>query len=246
MPRGPRRVSSSGYHHVTLRGDGRQTLFENDGDRRAFLDMLDRQLARHGLQLIAWCLMGNHVHLLLLDEGGHLSEAMHDLMTSYALRFNRRTGHVGHVFEGRFGSEPVESEAYLLEVVRYIHDNPVRAGLGARGEYPWSSYREYVGAAGRTDTGLVLEMVGGVDRFVEFSEERGAPYRFARRRRVPDDDASEVARSALEGVEPAAVRGLPRDERNRRLRALRSTGLSVRQVERLTGIGRWTITEATK
>lgn len=248
MPRSPRRLSKSGYYHVTARGSGRQAIFEDDDDRRAFLDALDRQFEKHGVVLLAWCLMENHVHLLIDDATGNLSRAMHGLISCYAQKFNRRIGHVGHVFQDRFGSEAIEDDAYLLEVVRYIHDNPERAGICPRDEYPWSSYREYLGQAGHAghaSTALILEMLGGVESFVEFSEGRGSPYKHMRRKRVPDERTQEVARVALDGEDPGSIKALPKDERDKRLRALRAAGLSVRQIERLTGVGRWSITRAT-
>ena len=245
MPRAPRHLSKSGYYHVTARGGGRQALFEDDDDRRAFLETLDRQFEKHEVLLLAWCLMDNHVHLLIEDVAGNLSKAMHGLITCHAQRYNRRTGHVGHVFQDRFGSEAIEDDAYLLEVVRYIHDNPERAGICSRDEYPWSSYREYLGQPGYASTALVLGMLGGTEGFVEFSEGRGSPFRHMRRRRIPDERASDVARQALEGVEPGSIKALPREERDKMMRVLRAAGLSVRQIERLTGVGRWSITRAT-
>ena len=245
MPRTARRVSSSGFYHVTARSVGRQALFEDDADREAFLDLLDRQLDKYEMVLRAWCLMDNHVHLLLEDPEGHLSEAMHGLMMRYAQRFNGRSGHVGHVFQDRFGSEAVEGDSHLLETVRYIHNNPENGGICPRGQYPWSSYHEYIGVPCRCDTGLVLDMLGGVEGFVEFSEARGSPYMHLRRKRVPDEEARELARAVLGDVDPAHVKTLPRTQRDHHLRNLRSAGLSVRQVERLTGIGRWTITNVT-
>ena len=128
MPRRARRSSESGYYHVMLRGNGRQVIFEDDLDRREFLRELSETMAQSGVSIVAWCLMSNHVHLLLADEQGSLSTAVHHLATRYARHFNRRTGHVGSVFDGRFKSVPVESDVQLLAAVRYIHENPVRAG----------------------------------------------------------------------------------------------------------------------
>lgn len=135
MARPARAASESGYYHVVLRGNGKQLLFEDDIDRHAFVDMAAEQLAKRGIDVIAWCLMDNHVHLLLRDVDMQLSGAMHALATKYAQYFNRRNGHSGHVFQGRFGSFPVNDDAYMLEAVRYIHDNPAKAGVSAASEY---------------------------------------------------------------------------------------------------------------
>ena len=247
MPRAPRAIAESGFYHVILRGNGRQLIFEDDADRRAFLDLLARRAADAGVSVLAWCLMDNHVHLVLEDPTQSLSGMMQRLSGDYAQRFNRRTGHVGHVFENRFKSCAIESETYLLQAVRYVHDNPDNAGICPACEYPWSSYHKYVGPPEIADTHLVLDMLGGADGFVAYSQpEVRRSYRFDRRARVPEDEASEVARLALGELPVHEVRALPKAERNRALQELRGMGLSVRQIERLTGVGHGTISRVTQ
>ena len=243
MPRCARRVSESGYYHVMLRGNGRQVIFEDDADRRAFLEALGEAMSSRGIEIVAWCLMSNHVHLLLADPGGRLSDAIHAMTTSYAGHFNRRSGHVGSVFAGRFKSVPVEDDAQLLAAVRYIHDNPVKAGICAvPDEYPWSSYHEYVGEPWIASVETVLDLVGGIDRFECFSlAPRPTGYCFRPGARVPEEDAADVARAAIYPVALADVKTLDGEERVRVLSLMRDAGLSVRQVERLTGVGRYAI-----
>ena len=136
MPRTERRKSASGFYHVVMRGNGRQNLFEDDADRRSFLSYLRGDAERFGVRVLAWCLMSNHIHLLLEDRDDNLSEMMRSLATSYALRFNRRGGHAGHVFQQRFYSNPIEDEAYLLQAMRYIHDNPASRAYVTRTSIP--------------------------------------------------------------------------------------------------------------
>ncbi|HIY52240.1 MAG TPA: transposase [Candidatus Olsenella avicola] len=244
--RAARRVSESGYYHVILRGDGKRRIFEDDDDRREFLKLLSEQVVNRGVDIIAWCLMDNHVHLVVQDSSSCLSIAIGSLAMRYAQRFNMRTGHVGHVFQERFKSSPIESDAYLLEAVRYVHNNPEKSGICRAEEYPWSSYSEYVTSSWITDTETVLDMLGGVEGFKEFCAAVPAlSYRFSGRVRIADDEMGEMARSVLGDVSVYDVKALPVEERNERLRALRECGLSVRQVERLTGIGAKTITRAT-
>ena len=135
VARSTRAVSESGYYHVVLRGNGKQLIFEDESDRQAFLEKVASLFAERNIAVIAWCLMGNHVHLLVRDEGMRLSEAMHALTTWYAQRFNRKSGHAGHVFQGRFASFPIDDDSYLLEAVRYIHDNPAKVGICPANEY---------------------------------------------------------------------------------------------------------------
>lgn len=247
MARTPRVRTEEGFYHVILRGSGRQILFENDGDRRLLLALLGRCLGEAGISILAWCLMSNHVHLLLCDPQGELSPAIQRCTGSYAGHFNRLTGHVGHVFEGRFKSVPVTNERQLLQVLRYIHDNPERAGVCRASEYRWSSFSEY--ASGRSevaDVGPLLELLGGAEGFAALcaSTDRGT-YVERTGAFVSDDDALLAAREALGGVDPATLKGLRPAERNPRLQLLRDAGLTIRQVERLTGIGRSTISHAT-
>lgn len=247
MPRTERRKSASGFYHVVMRGNGRQNLFEDDADRRAFLSYLRGDAERFGVRVLAWCLMSNHIHLLLEDPEDNLSEMMRSLATSYALRFNRRGGHAGHVFQQRFYSNPIEDEAYLLQAMRYIHDNPAKSGVCPADEYPWSSYHEYTGMPEYADTGLLLEMLGGSERFAEFSA-RGweGAYHLPGRPRVPDAMVGSIAVDVLGALPASELKALDKGRRNALLRRLWEEGLSVRQIERLTGIGRGTVHAAVR
>ena len=242
MPRSARERSESGFYHVVAKGNGGQNLFEDASDYRAFLELVSAVAERCGMLVHAYCLMSNHVHLLLEDQGGRLSEFMKSLATGYAMRFNAKTGHIGHVFQQRFKSQPVESEAYLLQAARYIHNNPVKAGICPADEYLWSSYHEYAsGVRGITTVSLILELCGGREGFRAFQAEGGGDYRFGQRSRVTDAEAREVARRILGDIAPGDVKAMERPRRNALLFDLKDAGLSVRQIERLTGIGRGTI-----
>ena len=129
-------------YHVTARGDRRDWIVLDDGDRRAFVERLGRAVERYNWTLYAYCLMGNHYHLLVGTPDANLSRGMQWLNGVYTQSFNRRHGRVGHVFQGRYKAILVEREAYLLELCRYIDLNPVRAGLVANAEeWPWGSHR---------------------------------------------------------------------------------------------------------
>ena len=239
----PRQASRSGYYHVVIKGDGGQAIFEDDFDRRTFLRLAERYFAEAGVSVIAWCLMENHVHLVLRDDAEELSVAMHRLGTAYARHYNDRTGRVGHLFRERFMSSPIESESYLLEAVRYVHNNPEKAGVCRAEEYPWSSYSSYVTPGSSceltVDTSAVLDLLGGEKNFAEFVAERGnCLYRPPSGKRLDDTEARDAAAHVLGEVSPVEVKKLPVERRNQLLRELRAAGLSVRQVERLTGVGR--------
>ena len=135
-------------YHVTSRGDRKEPIFLDDADRVGFLALLDEACERFDAVVLAYCLMGNHYHLVLTTRGANLSQLMRQLNGVYTQRFNRRHGKVGHVFQGRFKAILVDRDDYLLAVCRYVDLNPVRASMvRAPGDWPWSSYRAHTGQA---------------------------------------------------------------------------------------------------
>lgn len=129
-------------YHVYARGNGRMTIYLDDADRLDFLDVLTDTVETHALVCHAYCLMPTHYHLVVSTLRANVSRAIQQLNRRYAQRWNRRHGHVGHVFQGRFGAQIVQEERYFLTVCRYVLLNPVRAALvHSATDWPWSSLR---------------------------------------------------------------------------------------------------------
>lgn len=148
----PYRVSFAGaLFHITSRGNNRERVFLDEQDFQKYKALLGRYRAKHDFKLYAYCLMPNHVHLLIETTAtASISKIMHAVNTSYAMYFNSKYDHVGHVWQGRFHSAIIDSEAYLLEVMRYMDLNPVRAKIANRpAQYGWTSHRRY--AEGKAD-----------------------------------------------------------------------------------------------
>lgn len=146
MPRKPRLFVAGGFYHVVLRGNNRGNIFFEDGDRETWQSLLHKGLDRYGHRLHAYCWMTNHVHLLLQAGDVPLSNFLRALSSTYARSINARNGRVGHLFERRYRASLVQQDQYLLEVVRYIHLNPVRANIvDSLNDYPWSSHQAYIG-----------------------------------------------------------------------------------------------------
>ena len=134
-------------YHVTSRGDRREDIFDDDEDRRGFLSTLAHVVGQFNWLCYAWCLMDNHYHLLIQTPDGNLSKGMRQLNGVYTQFSNRRHQRIGHLFQGRFKAILVDSDAYLLELARYVVLNPVRARIVKRpGDWPWSSYRASIGS----------------------------------------------------------------------------------------------------
>ena len=149
MPRHARLDTPGALHHVMLRGNNRGDLFVDDLDRKKFLDRLGQVVENGKCSVYAFALMSNHVHILLRSGNIGIATVMRKLLTWYAIYFNRRHRRTGHLFENRYKSILCEEDPYFLELVRYIHLNPVRAGMvadmNALDRYPWSGHRVIVG-----------------------------------------------------------------------------------------------------
>lgn len=157
VARKPRVLFEGGIYHVTFRGNARADIFLCSADRERMRQRLQEALGDYEVDLLMYCLMRNHVHLLVMTPRGNLSAFMSSLLTGYTVYFNKRHDRVGHLMQGRYGAQVVEGNEYLLRLSRYIHLNPVfteawqkrstRERIDALSAYRWSSYRGYAGRA---------------------------------------------------------------------------------------------------
>lgn len=238
MPHGARAISASGYYHVVPKGIANQILFENDADRSTYLSLLFQAVTQYKLRLHAYCLMSNHVHLIIEDQVGALSEAMKYIDERYGAYYAHKIGRTGGVFRKPFWSEPINDDNRLLCAVRYTHNNPVAAGICRASDYAWSSVSKYLGKLGACDevtyTGTVLSLLGGRKGFIEFSRADAAtalPFEGSKLRfHLKDDEAIRLAVSII-GHDPRT--GTTTDD----VRLLKKRGFSQAQITRITGLG---------
>jgi REP element-mobilizing transposase RayT len=143
----PQRIQFPGaFLHVFNRGVNKQIIVQDEQDRRTFMSLLAETVKKFNLLLFAYCLMDNHFHLFLQISERNLDKALRHLLSNYSRYVNNRYDRVGHLFQGRYQSRVVDTDAYGLALIRYIHHNPLEAGLVSKIEdYPWSSYACYVG-----------------------------------------------------------------------------------------------------
>jgi putative transposase len=155
----PIRIEYPGaVYHIIYRGNNRQAIFRDDADRKRYLEKLSLYCQEKNVDLLSYCLLSNHVHLLVETPEGNLSKMMQAFQTSYTVYFNKRHGRTGHVFEQRYKARVVDKDNYLLQVSRYIHLNPVSARIVERPQdFRWSSYGSYL--KGKGLTGLKTESV---------------------------------------------------------------------------------------
>jgi len=160
MARQPRIEFEGAFYHVIVRGNQRQDIFGDEEDRLAYLERVERYKEKCGFVLYAYVLMSNHVHLLIETPKMPISKIMQLINLTYTQHFNKKYGKVGHLFQGRYKSFLCDRDAYLVGLVRYIHLNPVRAGVVARPEeYRWSSHGDYLSDGTKSvDTERVLSL----------------------------------------------------------------------------------------
>lgn len=245
MPRRARIHGSSGFYHIVSRGIGKQILFEDEADYLFFLNTLKKYIQGEQYQLLAFCLMENHYHLLMkLDSDMDL--IMKKINTRYAFYYNEKYERTGHLFQDRYKSVPIETNQQLMNVVRYIHNNPAKAGICPPDQYRWSSWRYYTGTKGIVETELILKLVGGIDGFLEFSlQEDGTEHLDIREtHRIKDNSAKRIIKETLNLDSGTQIQNMNREARDKALHRLKESGLSIRQIERLTGINRGIITRA--
>lgn len=253
MARTARLISSADIYHVVIRGSGRRIIFEEDDDRLLFLRLLGKYLTELGGEVFAWTLMSNHVHMVVHMPLSSIALLMKKLGATYFTNFNTKACRSGHVLQDRFHSEAIDSDEYLMTCIRYVHQNIEKAGACSMETYEWSSYGAYVGNAAETGglmtkTDFVLAVFGGVEEFKRFHSFRNYAVPCIdigkTRVRMSDDEALVFARSLVGEDVFRNVGKLDKDLRDAKLRLLKDNGLGVRQIERLTGIGRSIVSRA--
>ena len=242
MARQARTKSLSGYYHVIVRGIGRQVLFEEDRDYEFFISLMRKYSEETNVSVCAYCLMNNHVHMLLSDPNDGMSLFMKKIGVSYSWFFNEKYERTGHLFQDRFRSEPIHDSSYLLTSFRYILQNPLKASICQTETYPWSSYRFYGDENSFVDTEIFQTMIGGFDDYQQFlSLEESSECLEFRIRNKNDESARQKLCSILGVSDGMKLQSFSKAERDEAILKLKKEGFNPFQVARLTGLGRSTV-----
>lgn len=259
MPRAVRLQSNSGIYHIMLRGNEKKDIFYDDVDKARFLDTLFKMKADGDYQVFAYCLMNNHVHLLIKEENDTIYRMIKRICVSYVYYFNARYKRIGHLFQDRFRSEAIE-ESHMLAAARYIHNNPVKAGIVNKAEdFAWSSYNEYTREKayrpGLVDRGFLLSLFSDLeDRAIELFKDFTNQIVNDKFIEIDDCSAREAAMVAYRRNLTEQIKGIlsnrgydlesinssrdkkARDELIREIKE--ATGGSVRELSKILGIGK--------
>lgn len=245
MPRCARKHAESGIYHVMLRGNNQQEIFEDIQDRRYFIKSVLYAREKSEFKLYAYCLMGNHVHMLMHVFAEDLDVIFKRIIGRYVYWYNIKYQRSGHLFQDRFKSEPVETDSYFLTVLRYIHQNPVKAGICSMpDQYHYSSYNEYLGESRVVDTEFVLSMITR-DEFISFhntpNDDACLDISPSNCRAISDEQVHAAMMKYAHCATVADFQKLPTDTRKTAIIRLREKGASIRQLSRLTGVSKGVI-----
>ena len=252
MPRDVRKSSESGIYHIMLRGINRQDIFADEEDIQRLIETIIRFKDVSKYELFAYCIMSNHVHFLIRESGEPISNAIKRISSSYVYWYNKKYERCGHLFQERFKSEAVNSDEYFLTVLRYIHQNPIKAGMSKDiAKYKWSSYIEYIEKATLTDTDFALNIFSqdrktAIDLFDKFNNQNNNDIclEYDDKVIVSDNDLKELI--LLLGIRNITeLHKLEKIKRNEILKKLKSINrVTVRQLSRFTGISKSVIHRA--
>lgn len=227
-----------------IRGINQQNIFSVDEDYEKFIAILTKYHKKIEYEIYAYCLMSNHVHLLIKEEREALPHSMKRIGTSYVSWYNWQYNRKGHLFQDRYKSEPVEDDVYFLTVLRYIHQNPLKAGLTDDiASYQWSSYNEYINQPKTVNIEFALKMFHqerdkAIERFKQFNQEPNNDQCLevtAKRETLSDKEIRHLVLTKYH-VELVTLQNAPTIIQDKVLKYLKELdGCSLRQVSRLTG-----------
>ena len=253
VSRPPRILSETGLYHIVFRGINRQNLFEEESDYEKLIEVIKAIKKDIGLSIYAYCFMTNHVHLFVKEkETGDIKKIMHRLLTRYVGWYNRKYQRSGSLIGNRYKSEPIEDETYYLALIRYIHQNPVKANMVDKPcEYIWSSYNDYVNSKSDfVDVEFGLSMISentehAIKEFKEFHENNEeTDFSISNTKILTDEQIKRRILKITGGIKPEEISEKPKQERDTLLALLRNNGLTIGQLERTTGISRGIISRA--
>lgn len=249
LPRKPRKASALSIYHVIIRGIDRQVMFENNKDYMKYLEILELHKDECAFELFAYCLMSNHVHLLIRTSDVPLATIFRKINTQYAVWFNMKYQRTGPLQQNRYYSEPVDDLPYLWSVIRYIHRNPVNAGLekSMAESYKWSSIYEYIYDNSKLiDTKYILDMISK-DNLLNYMHEENKEVCMdveSMNKRLPDDVAKDIIFEISGCKNSTEFQKLSLLDKKKFIKMIYQQGVSVRQINRLTGTSRGSIQRA--
>ena len=254
MPRRARIKNPYSIYHIIIRGVNRQSIFNEEKDYKKFLEIIESLKEKMNFELYAYCLMSNHVHLLIRENQDPISSFMQRLSGKYAIWFNKKYDRVGYLFQNRFRSEPIESERYFFTALRYIHMNPVKAGICIRPEeYPYSSYGNYFKDSIIAHS-FILEIIDEEGFQMLHSEGSSHDSTYddthddtlglkweGEKTRLKDEEAMSLMKEICGCITPSELQQMEKKKMKETIAILLKRGVNITQANRITGVSKYII-----
>lgn len=242
-----RQYSEKGFYHTVIRGCNKQNIFYCDEDKNKFINLMKRYSVKNNIRIHSYCLMDNHVHLLIEDVNKeNLSSFMQVLSSVYARYFNKKYDRIGHLFQDRFSSEAIEDNGYLLVVFRYIMQNPQKAKVCNADKYFWSSYNCYKHQKTFVYKSFLINCFGSISKLYKYlaQENNDECLEIEMRPSEKNDYCIKKVLNILKSTNPIIQPDLPKEVLFNKLRLLKLSGLSLRMISRITGISYYLVQKA--
>ena len=246
MPRKERTKSKNDIYHIMIRGVNKKIIFYDNKDKEKFLQLITYYKSKYFTEIYAYCLMDNHVHLLIKSEN-NINKFMQCIETVYAMYFNKKYKRVGHLFQDRYRSIAIENDKYLLECIRYIHKNPVKAKISSMENYKWSSYNEYIGKSRIINSKYILSffLIGNnktaITNYINYMNKYNISEDIKNLKiedKINDKDAIELIEKCFKLNINNIKKNNATDRNSTISKMLMLDILSISQISRITGINR--------
>jgi REP element-mobilizing transposase RayT len=251
MPRKPRVLSSTGIYHIILRSVNQHIIFEEDADYRKFLYILADCSEKYDIDIYAYCLMDNHIHLMVRMPHDTLASFFQSLGTRFVRWYNTKYCRTGHLFQDRFHSTVIDSKAYFLSTLTYIHDNPIKANICRHpSEYRWSSYNGYYGENNPLlNVKFAYDVAGSKESLIKYftgnsnlpENEEILKIDNNTSHFVTDEKALNIFKNVTKLNSTSEVEHLDKKQRNFYVRNLKREGLTLKQIARIMDISLSTV-----
>ena len=256
MPRDNRQYNQQiNLYHIIIRGIDKQDIFNDDKDRNKFLEEISETQKKYGYQVCTYCLMDNHVHLVVYDVNQNISKAIQSLLIRYSMYFNKKQDRIGTLLQDRFLSRVITNKIYFLNVCRYVHQNPLKANISATEDYKWSSYQDFLNNKkdGIVNTKLLLNQFSknnykeAIEKFVEFHKKHEEILDgrdildYEMNQTLTDEQLRKIILNILKIENIHDIKTKSNEERKKLLIQLKDIKTSCRQLSRVIGIDRKTV-----
>lgn len=240
MSRSRRKKSKSGIYHIMVRGVNKEKIFFSDLDRKVFIHKLKQFSLELNIDIYAFCLMENHIHLLIGNANTFISLFMQKLLASYVRYINTKKDRIGHLFQERFKSEIVDNDYYFKTVLRYILQNPQKAGICKMNEYKWNSYSSFLTSKSFVNTKYTISLFENKESFFRFINEIN--YDSCMEYELSPSEKETYSffkiKGILNGYTISEFKKLKKNEQNEYIRRMKLSGISIRFISKVLEIGR--------